>query len=455
MKKAYELSVLCDCEIALIVFNSSNKLFQYASSDIDKVLLKYTEYSEPHESRTNKDIIEMLKKKELKGENIQEEFQAKSVLRPSLVQNCLSSRGMSFPPQLSATTDCVTQSHPIGSSDYYPLNDPRPSAPSFPLPHLSVHCSSVTTGHRAAHPLSNFQQPGNYQSGSLCIAHQANNSQGPQYSTFSSIASSLHSPGKLITHETSAKPSENSNANIAEILRPTVVIPNNKLSSFVAAKTLASAATTAVPSRNGLPPFPANILSAFTKELQLKSSVDLKQPKKQQILDVPRALSLTSLSSPPSSSSFSSSSSSLMRWSPIWESAQYDHSPGLVQDLSNGDHRNDYSILSQDTSKFISQDTLKPFSLSQTICTTASLDKDIKDEPISPEAFDEIFPKCNLPSMGLSSEWQAKMLHDGNICGMQQCSHGDNRPNCTGFGDQLQSSVHLLKRPRTLVDGII
>ncbi|KAH9518350.1 myocyte enhancer factor [Bulinus truncatus] len=58
MKKAYELSVLCDCEIALIIFNSSNKLFQYASTDMDKVLLKYTEYNEPHESRTNKDIIE-------------------------------------------------------------------------------------------------------------------------------------------------------------------------------------------------------------------------------------------------------------------------------------------------------------------------------------------------------------------------------------------------------------
>ncbi|XP_034729514.1 myocyte-specific enhancer factor 2D homolog [Etheostoma cragini] len=59
MKKAYELSVLCDCEIALIIFNHSNKLFQYASTDMDKVLLKYTEYNEPHESRTNADIIEV------------------------------------------------------------------------------------------------------------------------------------------------------------------------------------------------------------------------------------------------------------------------------------------------------------------------------------------------------------------------------------------------------------
>lgn len=81
MKKAYELSILCDCEIALIIFNSTNKLFQYASTDMvrvlakmchgfplsnvflslfqDKVLLKYTEYNEPHESRTNTDIVEV------------------------------------------------------------------------------------------------------------------------------------------------------------------------------------------------------------------------------------------------------------------------------------------------------------------------------------------------------------------------------------------------------------
>ncbi|KAJ8355608.1 hypothetical protein SKAU_G00184020 [Synaphobranchus kaupii] len=67
MKKAYELSVLCDCEIALIIFNGANRLFQYASTDMDKVLLKYTEYSEPHESRTNTDILEALHRKRLDG----------------------------------------------------------------------------------------------------------------------------------------------------------------------------------------------------------------------------------------------------------------------------------------------------------------------------------------------------------------------------------------------------
>ncbi|XP_047443102.1 myocyte-specific enhancer factor 2B isoform X1 [Mugil cephalus] len=67
MKKAYELSVLCDCEIALIIFNSTNRLFQYASTDMDKVLLKYTEYSEPHESRTNTDILEVQRRRRLNG----------------------------------------------------------------------------------------------------------------------------------------------------------------------------------------------------------------------------------------------------------------------------------------------------------------------------------------------------------------------------------------------------
>lgn len=63
MKKAYELSVLCECEIVIIIFNSNNKLFQYASSNVDSILLKYTEHNEPNETKTNVDILEALNKK--------------------------------------------------------------------------------------------------------------------------------------------------------------------------------------------------------------------------------------------------------------------------------------------------------------------------------------------------------------------------------------------------------
>ncbi|XP_036409765.1 myocyte-specific enhancer factor 2B-like [Megalops cyprinoides] len=73
MKKAYELSVLCDCEIALIIFNGADRLFQYASTDMDKVLLKYTEYNEPHESRTNADILETLRRRGVEGAELDSE----------------------------------------------------------------------------------------------------------------------------------------------------------------------------------------------------------------------------------------------------------------------------------------------------------------------------------------------------------------------------------------------
>ncbi|PVU96004.1 hypothetical protein BB561_001446 [Smittium simulii] len=55
MKKAYELSTLCECEIALIIFNSQGKLVQYSSNDMNKILMRYTEYGEPVESFTNAD----------------------------------------------------------------------------------------------------------------------------------------------------------------------------------------------------------------------------------------------------------------------------------------------------------------------------------------------------------------------------------------------------------------
>jgi hypothetical protein len=57
MKKAMELSVLCDCDIALVIFNSHNKLFQYSSKDVDTILAKYSKVcGEPHEKRNNQDV---------------------------------------------------------------------------------------------------------------------------------------------------------------------------------------------------------------------------------------------------------------------------------------------------------------------------------------------------------------------------------------------------------------
>jgi hypothetical protein len=56
LKKAMELSKLCDCEIALIIFDSNDKLYQYSSTGVDKILLKYTEYGEAYEEKDNNDV---------------------------------------------------------------------------------------------------------------------------------------------------------------------------------------------------------------------------------------------------------------------------------------------------------------------------------------------------------------------------------------------------------------
>ena len=54
MKKAMELSVLCDCDIALIIFNSDSKLYQYSSTDMESILERYSKAChEPHERRNN------------------------------------------------------------------------------------------------------------------------------------------------------------------------------------------------------------------------------------------------------------------------------------------------------------------------------------------------------------------------------------------------------------------
>jgi hypothetical protein len=67
LKKAMELSILCDCEIALIIFSSNDKLYQYSSTDMDKVLLKYTDYSEPHTPLSNKDYWKTFANPKKKG----------------------------------------------------------------------------------------------------------------------------------------------------------------------------------------------------------------------------------------------------------------------------------------------------------------------------------------------------------------------------------------------------
>ncbi|XP_062115924.1 agamous-like MADS-box protein AGL16 [Humulus lupulus] len=41
LKKAFELSLLCDAEVGLVIFSPSGKLYQYASHDMDRSIVRY------------------------------------------------------------------------------------------------------------------------------------------------------------------------------------------------------------------------------------------------------------------------------------------------------------------------------------------------------------------------------------------------------------------------------
>ncbi|EFC48320.1 mads box domain-containing protein [Naegleria gruberi] len=54
IKKAMELSILCHCQISLVIFNSENQLFEYCSTDPRSILQRYCQVAHlPHERLTN------------------------------------------------------------------------------------------------------------------------------------------------------------------------------------------------------------------------------------------------------------------------------------------------------------------------------------------------------------------------------------------------------------------
>ncbi|VVA97318.1 unnamed protein product [Arabis nemorensis] len=53
LKKAHELSVLCDAEVAVIVFSKSGKLFEFSSTGMKKILSRYGNYKSSSSSSSS------------------------------------------------------------------------------------------------------------------------------------------------------------------------------------------------------------------------------------------------------------------------------------------------------------------------------------------------------------------------------------------------------------------
>lgn len=56
-KKAHELSVLCQVDVAVVIFSSNKKLYQYCSGDINEIISRHSYYDTPHESKGPADFM--------------------------------------------------------------------------------------------------------------------------------------------------------------------------------------------------------------------------------------------------------------------------------------------------------------------------------------------------------------------------------------------------------------
>ncbi|XP_076355583.1 myocyte-specific enhancer factor 2C-like isoform X7 [Tachypleus tridentatus] len=252
MKKAYELSVLCDCEIALIIFNGTNKLFQYASTDMDKVLLKYTEYNEPHESRTNSDIIDALSKKDHKSGGIECESP-----EPDSDQYSLTPRSEDKFSKINEEFERMIQKN-SGQ-----LNENRPTQSSTLNQHLaSVPATmSVSTSPYSAQE-NTLMQPSPHSRISPCPSSSGSSSPGLATNKQGNFNKQLSPPGA------------------GSIQRPNlrVVIPNPHTSPVsLSTRTLSNPVVSmTTPGILGMANYPSNLTSTFQQnDFQLNPELGL------------------------------------------------------------------------------------------------------------------------------------------------------------------------------------
>ena len=56
-KKAYDLSVMCDCQVGIVVRTGKGKWYEYATSDLDELLLRFTqEYTDCQKGKVAPDM---------------------------------------------------------------------------------------------------------------------------------------------------------------------------------------------------------------------------------------------------------------------------------------------------------------------------------------------------------------------------------------------------------------
>ncbi|KAB2052286.1 hypothetical protein ES319_A12G109900v1 [Gossypium barbadense] len=89
LKKAFELSVLCDAEVALIIFSPRGKLFEFASSSMQQTIERYRRRTKDNE--TNKPIEQNLQHLKTESANMLKTLEDLEISRRKLLGENLGS----------------------------------------------------------------------------------------------------------------------------------------------------------------------------------------------------------------------------------------------------------------------------------------------------------------------------------------------------------------------------
>ncbi|PHZ15688.1 SRF-like protein [Rhizopus microsporus ATCC 52813] len=123
MKKAYELSVLCNCEVALVIIPSNNKIIQYSSSDMDSLLTRFKKSDCPREIKTNEDFMENAAKS---GHHVDDESDNDTLEQSEKVVNEIKPQQQQQHQQKHQQQQQPVMVVPTQPSMSFPFNTTRP-----------------------------------------------------------------------------------------------------------------------------------------------------------------------------------------------------------------------------------------------------------------------------------------------------------------------------------------
>ncbi|XP_059651497.1 MADS-box protein SOC1 isoform X2 [Cornus florida] len=90
LKKAFELSVLCDAEVALIIFSPRGKLYEFASSSMQETIERYQRHKK--DVRTVNTLMEQnMQHLQHEAANMAKKIEHLEVSKRRLLGECLSS----------------------------------------------------------------------------------------------------------------------------------------------------------------------------------------------------------------------------------------------------------------------------------------------------------------------------------------------------------------------------